>query len=138
MAGYVPNPFRAQLLEALVGKTALATATLYLGLATELPDNPMQATLVDTVEVVTPGYERVAIPAFGAATTESPVQITTPTAFTFGALDEDMLAPANYAFITDAATGTVGVIRYIFELPVPILARAGEPINVPASSLIIE
>jgi hypothetical protein len=66
------------------------------------------------------------------------VQITTPTAFSFDALTADMDVPANYAFLTEAATGTSGDIRYIFDLAEPVLGKTGEPINVPASTLIIE
>lgn len=138
MAGYVPNAWRAVLLEAAVGKTAISTATVYLGLATAVPDDPQTATLTNITEVTTAGYARKAIPAFGSATTVSPVQIAVPTTFSFTALTADMTVPANYAFITAASSGTASPIRYIFELPEPVLGRTGEPINVPANSLIIE
>ena len=138
MAGYVPNEFRALLLEALAGRTAIGTATVYLGLATSIPDDPQTSTLATITEVAVAGYARVAIPAFSAASTVSPVQITTATTFSFPNITADMDVPANYAFITAAANGTASPIRYIFELPTPVLARAGEPIRVPASSLIIE
>ena len=138
MAGYVPNPWLARLQEALVGRTAITTATVYLGLATAVPDDPYSATLATITEVSTAGYARKVVPAFSAATLVDPVQITTPTAFTFNALTADMAVPANYAFLTDAASGTVGGLRYIFELTEPILGRTGEPISVPANTLIIE
>lgn len=138
MAGFVPNQTLARVLEALVGRTALPTATVYLGLAVGLPEDPFTATLATITEVTTAGYARKAIPAFNAASTVAPIQETTPTAFSFNALTADMTVPANYAFITDAATGTTGLIRYIFELGEPILGKTGEPINIPANTLIIE
>lgn len=137
MAGYVPNEYRAVLLEALAGRTATTAVTVFLGLATAIPDDPLTSTLANITEVTTAGYVRKSIPAFSAAVV-TPPSITTPTAFNFVALTADMLIPANFAFITAASSGTASPIRYIFELPTPVLGRTGEPINIPASQLIIE
>lgn len=138
MAGYVPNQWVARLLEATVGRTAITTATVYLGLATGVPEDPLTTDLTTITEVTTAGYARKAVPAFNAAALVAPMQITTPTAFSFDALTADMAVPANYAFLTDVASGAGGNLRYIFELAEPILGKTGEPINVPASTLIIE
>lgn len=139
MAGYVPNEWVARLLEATVGRTATSAGTVYLGLALTLPEDPLTATLATIQEVTTTGYARKAVPAFDAAVLGvTGMQVTTPTAFSFNALTADMEIPANYAFLTDAAAGTAGTIRYIFELAEPVLGKAGEPINIPASTLIIE
>jgi hypothetical protein len=138
MAGYIPNAYRAVLLEALAGRTATSTATLYLGLATNVPDNPLESTLANIAEVTTAGYARKSIPAFAAASTVSPVQITVPTEFQFAAFTADQAEPANYAFITAAATGTGSPIRYIFQLTEPVRGLTGVPIVIPASTLIIE
>lgn len=138
MAGYVPNAFRALLLEALAGRTTMSSATVYLGLATAIPEDPLTATLTNITEVTTTGYARKAIPAFNAASTTPPIQITTPTAFSFTAFTADMATPAYYAFVTAAASGTASPIRYIFELPSPVLAVSGVPVNIPANALIIE
>lgn len=132
MAGYMTNAERARTLDARFA------GTLYLGLATGLTDDPATTTLANLVEVTTAGYARKQIPAFDPASTTAPVQKVVPTAFAFNALTADMTVPANYAFITTAASGTVGEIRYIFELVAPLLGRAGEPINIPANALIIE
>lgn len=137
MAGYIPNLYRATLLEVLAGRTAASTATVYLGLATSLANDPQTTTLANMVEVTTAGYARKAIPAFSAAG-NNPPQITTPTTFSFNALTADMLLPANWAFITNGSSGTGGDLRYIFDLADAVLGRNGEPINIPASSLIIE
>lgn len=138
MAGFVPNEFRAVLLEALAGKTTITLGTVYLGLATALPVDPRTTTLATMTEVTTAGYARKAIPAFNAASTVSPVQIVEPTAFAFNALTADMTVPALYAFITNVASGTAGLTRYVFELAEPIQGRSGEALNIPASMLIIE
>ena len=138
MAGYMPNPWVGRMLEALVGKTAVSTGTVYLGLAWTVPDDPLTSTLANIGEVNTAGYARKAIPAFGTAVTSPIPAITTPTAFTFTAFTADMAAPAPYAFLTDAATGTAGTLRYLWELPSPIQVVANVPVNVPASTLIIE
>lgn len=138
MAGFIPNAWLARLEEATAGKTAISTGTRYLGLATSLPTDRQTATLGSISEVTTAGYARVAVPAFAAATTTAPVRITTPTTFTFAALSADMIVPANYAFLTDAASGTSGLIMYVFELSEPVLGLSGEPITVPGNTLIIE
>jgi hypothetical protein len=138
MAGYVPYKWVARLLEATAGKTAITTTTTYLGLAITVPDDPLTADLSTIVEVTTAGYARIAVPAWGSATLIPPSKITTPTAFTFAGLTADMAYPANYAFLADVVSGTAGNLRYVFELETPVLGRVGEPINVPASTLIIE
>lgn len=138
MAGFVPNEWAARLLEATAGRTAVAAGTVYLGLAHSLPDDPLTSTLANITEVTTAGYARVAVPAFSAATTTPPVRTTTPTAFSFAAFTADMPYEANFAFLTDAASGTAGTLRYIFQLEVPVLGRTGEPLNIPASTLILE
>lgn len=139
MAGFVPNTWAARLLEATAGKTSITAGTVYLGLAMGFTvEDTLTATLATLREVTTTGYARVACPAFGAAATVPPIRITEPTAFSFPATTVDMTEEANYAFLTDVATGTAGNLRYIFALEVPVLGRAGEPLNVPASTLIIE
>lgn len=138
MAGFVPNGWAARLLEATAGKTAITAGTVYLGLAWTMPDDPLTATLSTISEVNTAGYARIAVPAFGAATTVAPVKITTPTAFSFAALTADMALEAPYAFLADVVSGTAGNLRYVFQLEIPILGKAGEPLTVPASTLIIE
>ena len=139
MAGYITNPWAARLLEATAGKTAITAGTVYLGLAHGfLVDDPLTSTLATLREVTTAGYARVSVPAFSAASTVAPIRIIEPTAFSFPATTVDMTEEANYAFLTDVASGTAGTLRYIFALEVPVLGRAGEPLNVPASTLIIE
>ena len=138
MAGFVPNAWAARLLEATAGKTAITAGTVYFGLATAVPEDPLTATLSNITEVAEGGYAREAVPAFGAASTSAPVKITTPTAFAFDPPTADWTTPALYGFITDAAAGTAGTLRYLFELEVPVLGRDGEPLSIPASTLIIE
>ena len=138
MAGYIPNIWRAKLAEALSGRTAIATATLYLGLAIDLPEGPADSTLAGMDEVTTAGYARKQVPAFDAASVVPPIQEAVGTAFAFNPLSADMVVPASYAFLTTAASGTAGDVRYIFELAEPLLGKSGEPINVPAGTLIIE
>lgn len=138
MAGFVPNPWAARLLEATVGKTAITAGNVYFGLAWSMPEDILTATLATINEVDTPGYARKQIPAFDAASLVAPIRITTPTEFAFDALTEDMTVPAGWAFITDAAAGTAGDIRYIIELETPVLGRLGVPLSIPASTLVIE
>lgn len=139
MAGYITNQWAARLLEATAGKTAITAGTVYLGLATAVPEDPLEATLSTITEVDTGiGYARMSIPAFNASSTVPPLRITTPTAFSFTAFTADQPIPAPYAFITDASSGTAGTLRYLFLLPIPVLGVAGEPLNIPASTLIIE
>ena len=138
MAGFVPNTWVARLLEATAGKTAITADTVYAGLASALPEDPYTVTLANLTEIVYTPYARVAVPAFGAATTVSPLYITTPTQFTFATPTADMAVPATFLFLADAASGTVGNVRYVWPLAEPVQQRAGEPIIVPASTLIIE
>jgi hypothetical protein len=138
MAGYVPNAWAATLLEATVGKTAIATSTVYFGLATMVPENPLDATLANITEVAVTGYARKAVPAFDPAVVTTPPKITTPTEFAFNAFTEDQTVEARWGFLTTAASGTTGSLRYVFELEIPVLGRAGVPLVVPASTLIIE
>lgn len=138
MAGMVPNGWAARLLEASAGKTSITAGTVYLGLALSVPDDPLESTLATITEVATTGYARIAVPAFDAASTTAPVRITTPTQFQFAAFSADMTQEANWAFLTDAASGTVGDIRYLFQLEVPVLGLTGVPLVIPASTLIIE
>ncbi len=140
MAGYIPNAWRATLLEVTAGKTAVSTATLYLGLATAIPEDPLSSTLSNITEVTTAGYARKQIPAFGAATTSSSgtVQITTPTQFQFDNFTADQVAPILYAFITSAASGTGAPIRYLLPLADALRPAANRPIEIPASTLILE
>lgn len=138
MAGFTPNAWAARLLEATAGKTAITAGTVYLGLALEVPEDPLTATLANITEVTTAGYARIAVPAFSAATTVAPIKETTPTAFSFAATSADMTLAANWAFLTDVLAGTAGIIRYVFALEYPVLGRAGVPINIPASTLVIE
>ena len=138
MAGFVPNEYRVLLLEGLVGRTAISTATVYLGLALSLPTDPSTATLATISEVTTSGYARKAIPAFPAATLGPPVQMVHTTAFAFNVLTADMTTPAYFAFMTAASSGTAAPIRYIWELPGGVQGRTGEPINIPANMLVIE
>lgn len=141
MAGYVPNEYRAVLLEALVGRTTITLGTTYLGLAFSLPADPLASTLATITEVNTAGYARKATNAGGAwpaASVVAPIQIVQTNAFTFVALSADMAQPAYFAFLTDASSGTAGKIRYIFELADPVQGRNGEAISVPARALIIE
>lgn len=105
MAGYVPNEWMSRLLEATAGKAQTPAGSVYLGLATALPDDPLTTDLGNIQEVTTAGYARVAVPAFNQATRTAPVKISTPTVFNFGALTADMAVPANYAFLTDKSSG---------------------------------
>lgn len=139
MAGYVPKGWIARLLEGTVGRTAISTGSVYVGLALTVPDNPADATLANIGEVTTTGYARKIIPAFNAAvTTGTNPTITTPTQFQFDAFTADMTQVAPYAFLCDVLSGTAGNIRYVWEVPGGIKAVAGVPVVIPASTLIIE
>lgn len=138
MAGFLPNETRARTLEAIVGKTAVAIASRYVGLALALPADPATSTLATITEVTTAGYARKITPTWNAATTVAPIQIVEPTAFAFNSLTADMVSPAYYAFLTDAASGTAGLIWYIWELTEPLQGRTGEPLNIPANMMTIE
>lgn len=138
MAGFVPNQWKARLLEATMGKTPILAGTLYLGLAVRVPEDPAITTLANLTEVATAGYGRVAVPPAADARLTAPVQITVPSAFAFPSLTADMNQAATYAFLSDAANGTDGNIRYLWQLATPLLGKAGEPLSVPANTLIIE
>lgn len=143
MAGYVTYDWRKALLDATTGRTAITTATLYLGLATAVPLDPRTATLSNITEVVTAGYARKVLPAFDASVltgglTSSVVQAVNPNAFSFTAFSADQVTPIPYAFITSASTGTAAPIRYLFPLVETLNPLSGTPIDVPASGLILE
>ncbi len=138
MAGFIPNAYAATLLDLIAGRVAQTAGTVYLGLATAVPEDPLSTTLATLTEVTTPGYARVAVPAFSAASTVAPVRTTSPTAFSFPSFTADQTIAATYAFLTNVATGTAGQVRYLFQLETPVLGRVGEPLNIPASTLVIE
>lgn len=141
MAGFVPYEWQARILESTSGRTSVSSTTLYLGLAVIVPqDDPESTSLSTLTEVTTSGYQRVQIPVFDPASTTPPIQITVSSDFAFAAVDEDMDDDnaANYVFMTDAASGTSGVVRYVWELTEPVKALAGQPIKIPANQLIIE
>lgn len=138
MAGIITKTWAGRLLEATAGRTAISAGTVYLGLAIAVPDDPSTATLSNITEVTTAGYARKAIPAFNAADITARPVITTPTLFSFNNLTADMTQGAPYAFLTDVASGTAGILRYIWLLPAPVLGVTGVPITVPASALTIE
>src|SRR5690349_17739770 len=115
MAGFVPYAWQARLLEATAGKTAIATGTVYLGLAFSVPEDPLSSTLSTISEVNTAGYARIAVPAWSAATLVPPVRETTPTAFSFAAFTADQAQEANWAFLADVISGTAGNLRYLFQ-----------------------
>lgn len=138
MAGFVPNEFLAKVLEAIAGRTSISSTTVYLGLARELPVDPLTTTLSTLIEVTTAGYVRKSVPVFDPASTTGPIQILVSSDFSFNPLTEDMVDPALYAFLTDASSGVSGLIHYVWELPDPFQGRSGEALKVPADQLIIE
>jgi hypothetical protein len=138
MAGFAPNQWRARLLEATARKTAITVVPVYLGLATAMPTDPSTATLATLTEVTTAGYARKVVPAFNSASLVAPIQIVEPTAFSFNVLTADMTVPALFGFLTDAATGTAGLLQYVWELSEPLQARSGDAPSVPANLLILE
>lgn len=141
MSGYLTPVSSMFLLDALVGGELPFSAprSVYVGLATSVPETNNK-TLDNITEVSTAGYERVEV-YWDAATVDNidsgPVQVYNSVDTDFPAMSEDM-APASYAFLTDAASGTSGDILYVWELAEPISALAGKPIRIPAHGLVIE
>ena len=130
MAGFIPPEYKVTLLDTLSG------GTTYLGLAHAIPLNE-PPTLANISEVTVGGYNRVAVTWRPATIDGQVVKKTNESGVTIGSVLEDM-NPAPYAFLTDAASGTTGKIRYIWELTTPVSAPALKPVFVPVDALIIE
>ena len=130
MAGFIPPAYKADLLD------TLTSGSTYLGLAHAVPLNE-PPTLANISEVTVGGYSRVAVTWRPASIEGQVVTKTNQSGITIGSVLEDM-SPAPYAFLTDAASGTTGKIRYVWELTTPVSAPALKPIFVPVDALIIE
>lgn len=139
MPGFTTDDSQAMLLDFLTGRAVAFTAVrnTYLGLAITVPDpadGPI--TLTSIGEVVTAGYARVLAP--WAAPSGSPIFTASSANIQFGPVTVDMTDAANYAFLTQASTGTVGTVLYVWSLVEPVLAKASKPIFVASGALTIQ
>lgn len=136
MPGFTTDASQAMLLDYLTGRALAYTAprNVYLGLAITMPDS---AITLDTLgEVVTTGYTRVVAP--WAAPIGTPTSIASNADIQFGPVTADMDTAAQYAFLTDASSGTVGTVLYVWQLVEPVLAKANKPIYVASGALTIQ
>lgn len=136
MPGFTTDASEAMLLDYLTGRALAYTAprNVYLGLALSVPDSGVA---LDTIaEVATAGYARVLAP--WAAPTGSPASTASSADIQFGPVTADMDTPAQYAFLTDAANGTVGTVLYVWQLLEAVLALANKPIFVASGALTIQ
>jgi hypothetical protein len=110
--------------------------TLYLGLATAVVG--ATSTLASITEVTTAGYARQPV-AFSAPSGSSPVVAVNSADVTFTfSTDPPADPPAiSYAFLTDAASGTSGIIFARWTSPAPVDAAVGESLRVAAGALVL-
>ena len=128
MAGFLPPESKV---DSLADVTSRGD---FIGLAVSIPSDA--PTLSTITEITTAGYARKAV-TWGAPSTVEPIQVSNTGAITLGPVTADMPA-ANYAFLTDAASGTTGKLVYVWELTEPVAALANKPVYVPAGALVIE
>lgn len=136
MPGFTTDASGAMLLDYLTGRALTYTAprSSYLGLALAVPDTGI--TLSTLAEVTTAGYARVVAP--WAAPAGTPASTKSSADIQFGPVTVDMVDPAQYAFLTDAASGTVGTVLYVWQLLEAVLAKANKPIFVASGALTIQ
>lgn len=136
MPGFTTDASKAMLLDYLTGRAVAYTAprNSYLGLAVAIPDSAI--TLATLAEVTTAGYARIQVT--WAAPAGSPISIADSASVTFGPVTADMDTAATYAFMTEASSGTVGTVLYLWQLLEPVLAKANKPIFVAAGALTIQ
>lgn len=84
----------------------LVSGSTYLGLASSVPQSGATPTLANISEIATAGYTREAVTWGSAVFPGPPVYIANSADTTFGPMTADMALPANYAFLTDSATGS--------------------------------
>lgn len=129
MAGQFTTAGSDLALNKVFRNTGTSPATLYLALATvALSDT---TTLGTVTEVTTAGYSRQTV-AFSAPAGD-PSAIENSATVTFGPFTADPPSVA-YAFVTDAATGTVGTI-YAYWDGTAVDAALNESIQVQAGAL---
>lgn len=139
MPGFTTDDSQALLLDFLTGRAVAYTTprSSYLGLAYTVPDSADgPITLAALGEVVTDGYDRVVAP--WAAPTGSPKSTASNADIQFGPVTVDMDTAAQFAFLTEAASGTVGTVLYVWQLVEPVIAKANKPIFVAAGALTIQ
>jgi len=139
MPGFTTDASQAMLLDFLTGRAVAYAAprNAYLGLAVTVPDSvDGPITLATVGEVVTAGYARVLAP--WAAPAGSPIAIASNADIEFGPVTVDMDDAAQYAFLTEASSGTVGTVLYVWQLIEPVLAKANKPIFVASGALTIQ
>lgn len=130
----IPIVFSGKLLDFL---TARGTGTKYAALVAAQPG--VGDTPANLVEITTAGYARQpvtfgvpAVPVDGS----SDLPVTTNAAqVTFGPFTANMAVAATHIVLLDAASGTTGDIRYVWEIEEGYLGSANASLLLPANSM---
>jgi hypothetical protein len=122
---------------ALDATTKRGVGSTYIALLSSDPG--VAPTMASLPEIVTPGYARQPVlwtPATQVNAGE-PLQESNTALLTFGPFTANMLLDATWAALVDVATGTTGLVRWIWHLPAPANAALGESIQVPIGKAIV-
>jgi hypothetical protein len=112
-----------------VALESVGDAGTYLGLATSIPDG-LDRNLATITEVQTDGYARVPVTWTDAASDDvetSPVRIMNEEIVDFPAVNDNMVPPAAYAFLTDQATGNALTVPTLNPITPEASGGAFEP-----------
>jgi len=134
--GNLANEGEEFVINFLLRNTGTRPENVYLGLATAAIDDT--GTLATITEEDDTAYARQAI-TFGApAQNLGKAETKNTAALEFGPWDAAASHSITYGFITDAASGTSGMIIAWFELAAAKQPSAGETLTVPIDDLVFD
>ena len=114
------------------------TEPLYIALLTgdpslSGPSGGYSQNISDLIEDTTAGYARQAV-TFGAAT-GYPAVVANTAALTFGPYTAAQASPVQWAAMVTAASGTTGLLKYMWALPAAQQVGISQSIQIPIGDL---
>jgi hypothetical protein len=132
----LPNTWAGNVIDYITGRVApvyTAPRPVFMGLLTA--DAGGGDTLATISEVLDSGYARQPVSWNApAATSSSPMTSGNTALLTFGPFPSGMATAATYAFLTNAQTGTVGDLIWVWPLDQPFQAAANGSEQIPANA----
>lgn len=126
----LPTVFGGSVLDFVTGR---GVSTVYLALLTADPgDSPTVASLA---EDTTSGYSRQA-PTF-AVPSGDPASTINTNLVTFGPYTANQASPVTHIALVEHASGTSGVVRYVWELDASVQALSTQTLLIPIGSLVL-
>lgn len=123
-----------------------AVGSLYLALltadpSTSGPSSGPAVAMSDLVEDTTSGYARQVV-TFSQITqllaTVPPAATANTNIITFGPYTASQALPVQWAALVTAATGTAGVLKYVWGLDTIEQVNVSQPITIPAGALVLD